>query len=90
MLLVSILMIWDVRNPSAFLAFFSRPIRDSLELTFLVAALGSAVLVGWALFKLIRARGPICALILRALAAVAWCLLLVMCLILMGVQTGIV
>jgi len=90
LLLISMLMIWEVGAPSTFVAFFQRPIRDYIELSYLIAAPGSVALFGLAVFELIRGRRPIGTRVLRALLTLAWCLLLAMCCLLMGVRTGIV
>jgi hypothetical protein len=90
LVLVSLLMIWDTRAPDKFVAFFGRPARDYLQDADLIVVPTVVVLFGRTLFELVRGRKPITTRIIRALLMLAWCLLLAMCCLLMGVRTGIV
>ena len=89
LLAISVLMIWEALSPTTFGFVFKRPFKDVVELSYLAALLGSITFVGIAVYHLCQRRSSILSGTLNLLAAISWCLVLVICCILMGVRTGL-
>ncbi len=86
---ISLLMIWEALSPSTFGLFFKRPFKDGVELSYLVALLGSIILVGIAVYQLRHRGNSILRGAMNLLFAISLCLVLLICYILMGVRTGL-
>jgi hypothetical protein len=89
LLSLSAFMVWDSLSPATFATVFKGLLKNTIELSFVVVVLGSVVFLGIAVHGLVHHRNTVLRGVLNLLLSLCWCLVLLVCSVLMTARTGI-